>query len=60
MAVHDRTNLTVRQQAPLFGVSPAAALRVAQRLRPPPALGRAPPPVADRGAGGGAARTALG
>lgn len=34
MAVYYRTNLTMRQLAPLFGVSPAAVCRVIQRLCP--------------------------
>lgn len=40
VAVYYRTNLTMRQLAPLFGVSPATVCRVIQRLRPletPPA-----------------------
>ncbi|MFF8351801.1 transposase family protein [Cellulosimicrobium funkei] len=34
VAVYYRTNLTMRQLAPLFGVSPATVCRVIQRLRP--------------------------
>ncbi|WP_329377044.1 transposase family protein [Streptomyces sp. NBC_01716] len=34
VAVYYRTNLTMRQLAPLFGVSPATLCRVIQRLRP--------------------------
>lgn len=34
MAVYYRTNLTTRQLAPLFGVSPATVCRVVQRLGP--------------------------
>ncbi|CAM5334728.1 Transposase Helix-turn-helix domain-containing protein OS=Streptomyces griseomycini OX=66895 GN=FHS37_003498 PE=4 SV=1 [Streptomyces griseomycini] len=34
MAVYHRTNLTMRQLAPLFGVSPATVCRVIQRLGP--------------------------
>ncbi|MFG3165722.1 transposase family protein [Streptomyces sp. NPDC048200] len=34
IAVYYRTNLTMRQLAPLFGVSPATVCRVIQRLRP--------------------------
>ncbi|MEY9992995.1 hypothetical protein ABIE67_005027 [Streptomyces sp. V4I8] len=34
MAVYYRTNLTMRQLAPLFGCSPATVCRVIQRLRP--------------------------
>ncbi|MEU6164867.1 transposase [Streptomyces tanashiensis] len=34
MAVYYRTNLTVRQLAPLFGCSPATVCRVIKRLRP--------------------------
>ena len=36
VAVCYRTNLTMRQLAPLFGVSPATVCRVIQRLRPLP------------------------
>ncbi|GHI02726.1 hypothetical protein Scel_10470 [Streptomyces cellostaticus] len=45
-----RTNLTMRQLAPLFGCSPATVRRVIQRLRPLLALEPAPSPVpgADR------------
>lgn len=38
VAVYCRTNLTMRQLAPLFGVSPATVCRVIQRLRPLPAI----------------------
>ncbi|MGW1761834.1 transposase family protein [Streptomyces mirabilis] len=50
VAVYYRTNLTMRQLAPLFGVSPATVCRVIQRLRPLLALGPASRPVdaADR------------
>ena len=34
VAVYYRTNLTMRQLAPLFAVSPATVCRVIQRLRP--------------------------
>lgn len=34
VAVYYRTNLTMRQLAPLFGVSPTTVCRVIQRLRP--------------------------
>ncbi|MEU4273193.1 transposase family protein [Streptomyces sp. NPDC026092] len=34
VAVYYRTDLTMRQLAPLFGVSPATVCRVIQRLRP--------------------------
>ncbi|MEE1804510.1 transposase family protein [Streptomyces sp. JV176] len=47
VAVCYRTNLTMRQLAPLFGISPATVCRVIQRLRPLLALERAPRPVAD-------------
>ncbi|MGX1127814.1 hypothetical protein RKD49_000004 [Streptomyces glaucescens] len=47
VAVYCRTNLTMRQLAPLFGISPAAVCRVIQRLRPLLALEPAPRPVAD-------------
>ncbi len=47
VAVYYRTNLTMRQLAPLFGISPATVCRVIQRLRPPLALEPAPRPVAD-------------
>ncbi|MBQ1090072.1 transposase family protein [Streptomyces sp. B93] len=46
VAVSCRTNLTMRQLAPLFGVSPATVCRVIQRLRPLLALEPAPRPVA--------------
>jgi hypothetical protein len=50
VAVYYRTNLTMRQLAPLFGVSPARVCRVIQRLRPLLALEPASRPVdaADR------------
>ncbi|GHE09690.1 hypothetical protein GCM10010339_62930 [Streptomyces alanosinicus] len=50
VAVYYRTNLTIRQLAPLFGCSPATVCRVTQRLRPLLALEPAPRPVpgADR------------
>ncbi|MET8509971.1 transposase family protein [Streptomyces sp. NPDC004787] len=38
VAVYYRTNLTMRQLAPLFGCSPATVCRVIQRLRPLPAI----------------------
>ncbi|WP_327334009.1 transposase [Streptomyces anulatus] len=47
VAVYYRTNLTMRQLAPLFGVSPATACRVIQRLGPLLAIEPAPRPVAD-------------
>ncbi|MFF4153264.1 transposase [Streptomyces sp. NPDC001651] len=47
VAVYYRTNLTMRQLAPLFGVSAATVCRVIQRLRPLLALESAPRPVAD-------------
>ncbi|WP_189748705.1 helix-turn-helix domain-containing protein, partial [Streptomyces nojiriensis] len=47
VAVYYRTNLTMRQLAPLFGVSPATVCRVIQRLGPLLALEPAPRPVAD-------------
>ncbi|MZE54919.1 transposase [Streptomyces sp. SID5770] len=47
VAVYCRTNLTMRQLAPLFGISPATVCRVIRRLRPLPALERAPRPVVD-------------
>ncbi len=47
MAVYYRTNLTMRQLAPLFGISSATVCRVIQRLRRLPALELAPRPVAD-------------
>ncbi|WP_416970464.1 transposase family protein [Streptomyces sp. 4F14] len=46
VAVHYRTNLTMRQLAPLHGISPATVCRVVQRLRPLLALELAPRPVA--------------
>ncbi|MER5347500.1 transposase family protein [Streptomyces mirabilis] len=50
VAVYYRTNLTMRQLALLFGVSPATVCRVIQRLRPLLALEPASRPVdaADR------------
>ncbi|RLV64313.1 hypothetical protein STAN_7133 [Streptomyces sp. CBMAI 2042] len=47
VAVYYRTNLTMRQLAPLFGISPATVCRVIQRLRPLLAIKPAPRPVAD-------------
>ncbi|MFE5808364.1 transposase family protein [Streptomyces sp. NPDC056491] len=47
VAVYYRTNLTIRQLAPLFGVSPATVCRVVQRLGPLLALEPAPRLVAD-------------
>ncbi|MFI0263799.1 transposase family protein [Streptomyces sp. NPDC017056] len=38
VTVYYRTNLTMRQLAPLFGISPATVCRIIQRLRPLPAL----------------------
>jgi hypothetical protein len=37
VAVHYRTNLTMRQLAPLFGASPATVCRVIQARSAPPA-----------------------
>ncbi|GHF12032.1 hypothetical protein GCM10014715_79720 [Streptomyces spiralis] len=50
VAVYYRTNLTMRQMAPLFGVSPATVCRVIQRLGPLLALepARASADTADR------------
>ncbi|WP_043196923.1 IS5/IS1182 family transposase, partial [Streptomyces sp. NRRL WC-3725] len=45
VAVYYRTNLTMRQLAPLFGCSPATVCRIIQRLRPLLALEPAPRPV---------------
>jgi hypothetical protein len=45
VAVYYRTNLTMRQLAPLFGVSSATVCRVVQRLGPFLALERAARPV---------------
>ncbi|MBT1098332.1 transposase family protein [Streptomyces sp. Tu102] len=45
VAVYYRTNLTMRQLAPLFGVSPATVCRVIQRLRPLLALAPASRPA---------------
>lgn len=45
VAVYYRTNLTMRQLAPLFGVSPATVYRVIQRLGPLLALEPARPPA---------------
>ncbi|MFF7505163.1 transposase [Streptomyces lavendulae] len=47
VAVYYRTSLTMRQLAPLFGISPATVCRVIQRLRPLLALESTPRPVAD-------------
>ncbi|MEV0412389.1 transposase [Streptomyces sp. NPDC050448] len=47
VAVYYRTNLTMRQLAPLFGISSATVCRVIQRLGPLPALGPATRPAAD-------------
>lgn len=47
VAVYYRSNLTMRQLAPLFGISPATISRVSQRLRPLLALEPAPRRVAD-------------
>jgi hypothetical protein len=38
VAVHYRTNLTVRQLGPLFGISSSTVCQVIRRLGPPPAL----------------------
>lgn len=52
VAVYYRTNLTMRQLAPLFGISPATVCRVIQRLRPLLALGKPPvPPMPRTGCG---------
>ncbi|MGA5120522.1 transposase family protein [Streptomyces pseudogriseolus] len=50
VAVYYRTNLTMRQLAPLFGVSPATVCRVIQRLGPLLALepARTPADAAER------------
>ncbi|GAA3352317.1 hypothetical protein GCM10017744_000740 [Streptomyces antimycoticus] len=50
VAVYYRTNLTMRQLAPLFGISPATVCRVIQRLGPLLALEPVRPPqqAADR------------
>jgi hypothetical protein len=50
VAVYYRTNLTMRQLAPLFGVSPATVCRVIQRLGPLLALEpvRAPQDAVER------------
>ncbi|WRZ37998.1 transposase family protein [Streptomyces sp. NBC_00151] len=45
VAVYYRTNLTMRQLAPLFGISPATVCRVIQRLRPLLAIEPASPPA---------------
>lgn len=45
VAVYYRTNLTMRQLAPLFGASPATACRVVQRVGPLLALEPAQPPA---------------
>ncbi|MFF3209177.1 transposase [Streptomyces sp. NPDC002886] len=47
VAVYYRTNLTMRQLAPLFGISPATVCRVINKLGPLLALEPAPRPVAD-------------
>ncbi|MFJ6699885.1 transposase family protein [Streptomyces sp. NPDC091272] len=47
VAVYYRTNLTMRQLAPLFGVCPATVCRVIHRLRPLLALEPAPRPLTD-------------
>lgn len=47
VAVSYRTDLTMRQLAPLFGISPATVCRVIHRLRPLLALEPALRPVAD-------------
>jgi hypothetical protein len=47
VAVYYRTNLTMRQLAPLFGISPATVCRVIQRLRPLLALETAPRPAVN-------------
>ncbi|MFB7147892.1 MULTISPECIES: transposase family protein [Streptomyces] len=47
VAVYYRTNLTMRQLAPLFGISPATVCRIIHRLGPLLALEPAPRPVAD-------------
>ncbi|MER5386262.1 transposase family protein, partial [Streptomyces sp. NPDC002688] len=47
VAVYYRTNLTMRQLAPLFGISSATVCRVVQRLGPLLALEPAPRPTAD-------------
>ncbi|MFF8532406.1 transposase [Streptomyces sp. NPDC015532] len=47
VAVYYRTNLTMRQLAPLFGISSATVCRVVQRLGPLLALQPAPRPTAD-------------
>ncbi|MFB7126464.1 transposase family protein, partial [Kitasatospora sp. NPDC056273] len=46
VAVYYRTNLTMRQLAPLFGISTATVRRIVQRLGPLLALEAAPRPVA--------------
>ncbi|MDQ8708404.1 transposase family protein [Streptomyces sp. LHD-70] len=45
VAVYYRTNLTMRQLAPLFGCSPATVCRVIQRLRPLLAIEQAARPA---------------
>ncbi|MFF8513537.1 transposase [Streptomyces sp. NPDC015492] len=47
LAVYYRTKLTMRQLAPLFGISPATVCRVIHRLRPLLVLEPAPRPAAD-------------
>lgn len=42
VAVYYRTSLTMRQLAPLFGISPATVCRVIQRLRPSSRSSRSP------------------
>ena len=44
VAVYHRTNFTMRQLAPLFGISPATVCRVTQRLGPLLALEPTPGP----------------
>jgi hypothetical protein len=50
VAVYFRTNLTMRQSAPLFGVCAATVCRVVERLRPlrAPAPATSPVDAADR------------
>ncbi|MFE9796566.1 transposase [Streptomyces goshikiensis] len=47
VAVYYRTNLTMRQLAPLFGISPATVCRVVKRLGPLLALEPVPRPAAE-------------
>lgn len=49
VAVYCRTNLTMRQLAPLFGCSPATVCRVIQRLRQAAPGDRAGVPARQRG-----------